>query len=234
VQSLDALTSARVQKPSHHLRLSEAPVRAVVVDDHDLFRTGLRGLLEDQGIAVVGEAADGAEGVRLALHAKPDVVVMDLNMPVMNGIEATRRLIAEQPDAKVLVLTINEDDESAFDAIAAGAVGFLVKDASITEIADGVRAAAEGRSHLSPRVAGGLVKRLRDTQRTAADGEVDLSERELEVLRLLAEGKDNAEIAAELVVSVGTVKTHVSSVLSKLGLENRIQAAVYAARRGLV
>jgi NarL family two-component system response regulator LiaR len=206
----------------------------VVVDDHDLFRTGLRGLLEDQGIAVVGEAADGAEGVRLALHAKPDVVVMDLNMPVMNGVEATRRLVVEQPDAKVLVLTINEDDESAFDAIAAGAVGFLLKDASITEIAAGVRAAAEGRSTLSPRIAGGLVKRLRETQRTAADGEVDLSERELEVLRLLAEGKDNAEIAAELIVSVGTVKTHVSNVLSKLGLENRIQAAVYAARRGLV
>jgi two-component system, NarL family, response regulator LiaR len=205
-----------------------------VVDDHDLFRTGLRGLLEDQGISVVGEAADGAEGVRLALHAKPDVVVMDLNMPVMNGIEATRKLIAEQPDAKVLVLTINEDDDSAFAAISAGAVGFLVKDASITEIAEGVRAAAEGRSYLSPRIAGGLVKRLRDTQRTAADGEVDLSERELEVLRLLAEGRDNAEIAAELVVSVGTVKTHVSRVLLKLGLENRIQAAVYAARRGLV
>jgi two-component system, NarL family, response regulator LiaR len=214
--------------------LSEASVRVVVVDDHDLFRTGLRGLLEDQGISVVGEAADGAEGVRLALHAKPDVVVMDLNMPVMNGVEATRKLIAEQPDAKVLVLTINEDDDSAFDAISAGAVGFLVKDASITEIADGVRAAAEGRTHLSPRVAGGLVKRLRDTQRTAADGEVDLSGREIEVLRLVAEGKDNAEIAAELIVSVGTVKSHVSSVLFKLGLENRIQAAVYAARRGLV
>jgi two-component system, NarL family, response regulator LiaR len=134
----------------------------------------------------------------------------------------------------VLVLTINEDDDSAFAAISAGAVGFLVKDASITEIAEGVRAAAEGRSYLSPRIAGGLVKRLRDTQRTAADGEVDLSERELEVLRLLAEGRDNAEIAAELVVSVGTVKTHVSRVLLKLGLENRIQAAVYAARRGLV
>ena len=209
-------------------------IRAVVVDDHDLFRRGLGGLLEDQGISVVGEAADGAEGVRLALHVRPDVAVIDLNMPVLDGVEATRRLRAELPETGVLVLTISDDDDAAFAAIAAGAVGYLLKDASIGEIAEAVRAAAAGDSHLSPRVAGGLVKRLRDTQTSASDGEAGLSERELDVLRLIAAGRDNAEIAEALVISVGTVKTHVSSVLTKLGLDNRIQAAVYAARRGLV
>jgi len=209
-------------------------VRALVVDDHDMFRRGLRDLLEDQGISVVGEAANGAEGVRLALHAKPDVVVMDLKMPVMDGLEATRRVREELPGTQVLVLTINDGDEAAYAAIVAGAVGFLLKDASIAEIADGVRAAAAGESHISPRVASALVRRLRESARTAAGGEVKLSEREHEVLRLLAEGRENGEIAAALFISVGTVKTHVSSVLTKLGLENRIQAAVYAARRGLV
>ena len=209
-------------------------IRALVVDDHDLFRRGLRDLLEDQGVSVVGEAANGADGVRLALHARPDVVVMDLNMPVMDGVEATRRLRAELPETGVLVLTITEDDDAAFEAIGAGAVGFLLKDASITEIAEAVRAAAAGQSHLSPRVAAGLVERLRDSRAGAVEGEADLSERELEVLRLVAAGRDNAEIAEALVISVGTVKSHVSSVLMKLGLENRIQAAVYAARRGLV
>jgi NarL family two-component system response regulator LiaR len=214
--------------------MDSAQVRAVVVDDHDLFRRGLRGLLEDQGISVVGEAADGAEGVRLAVHSRPDVVVMDLNMPVMGGVEATRRLAEQAPETSVLVLTVTEDDEAAFDAIAAGAAGFLLKDASIAEIAAGVRAAAAGESQLSPRVAGGLVKRLREGGAAAAEGETRLSERELEVLRLVAEGKENSEIAEALVLSVATVKSHVSSVLTKLGLENRIQAAVYAARRGLV
>jgi two-component system, NarL family, response regulator LiaR len=213
---------------------ADPPVRALVVDDHQLFRRGLRDLLEDQGIAVVGEAADGAEAVRLALHARPDVVVMDLNMPVMGGIEATRQLVARAPEAKVLVVTIDEDDDAVLEAISAGAVGFLLKDASIAEIAEAVRAAAAGQSHLSSKAAGALVGHLRETRQAAVAGEAALSERELEVLRLMADGRDNAEIAEALVISAGTVKSHVSSVLTKLGVESRIQAAIYAARRGLV
>jgi len=210
------------------------PVRALVVDDHDLFRRGLRDMLEDEGVSVVGEAANGAEAVRLATHVQPDVVVMDLNMPGMDGIEATRQLATAAPEVKVLVVTIDEDDDSVLEAISAGAVGFLLKDASIGEIVAAVRAAAAGRSHLSATAAGALVGYLRDTRQTATAGEAALSERELEVLRLIAAGKDNAEIAEALTISAGTVKSHVSSVLTKLGLENRIQAAIYAARRGLV
>lgn len=209
-------------------------IRAVVVDDHDLFRRGLRDLLIEQGIAVVGEAADGADGVRMAMHTRPDVVVVDADMPVLGGVEATRRLRRDLPDTQVLMLAVNDDDDLAFDAIVAGAIGFLPKDTGIEEVAAGVRAAASGDSHISPRVAGGLVRRLREARRAAVDGETALSSRELDVLRLISEGRDNAEIAAALVISVGTVKSHVASVLRKLRLANRTQAAVYAARRGLV
>jgi DNA-binding NarL/FixJ family response regulator len=211
-----------------------AAIRALVVDDHDLFRRGLGDLLRDQGIAVVGEAADGAEGVRLARHVRPDVVVMDLNMPVMDGLEATRRIAAELPETRVLLLTIADDDDLALEVLAAGASGFLLKDASVTEIAAGVRAAAAGESPLSPRVANGLVERLREGRTAAAEREAELSAREVEVLRLMAQGHGNEEIARLLTISVATVKNHVSSILAKLGVDNRIQAAVHAVRRGLV
>jgi DNA-binding NarL/FixJ family response regulator len=208
-------------------------IRVVVVDDHDLFRRGLRELLEEQGIRVVGEASDGAEAVRLATHAMPDVLVMDLNMPRLSGVEATRRLATAAPAVRVLVLTISADDDDVLDAIEAGASGYLLKDASISQIAAGVRAAADGEALLSPRIATHILRRIR----SGSEGEIeraDLSERELQVLRLMAQGRENAEIAESLVISPRTVKNHISSILAKLHMENRIQAAVYAVRRGIV
>ena len=209
-------------------------IRVVVVDDHDLFRHGLRELFEEQGIRVVGEASDGEEAVRLATHSLPDVVVMDLNLPRVSGVEAIRRLTSAAPTVRVLVLTISADDDDVLDAIEAGASGYLLKDASIAEIAAGVRAAAAGDALLSPRIAVHLLKRLRCG---GSNGEVDhaeLSDRELEVLRLMAQGRENAVIAQSLVISPRTVKNHISSILAKLRMENRIQAAVYAVRRGIV
>ena len=208
-------------------------IRVVLADDHDLFRRGLRDLLEERGIRVVGEASDGDDAVRLARHAMPDVVVMDLSMPRVSGIEATRRLAESAPAVRVLALTASVDDASVMEAVEAGVVGYLLKDAGAEEIAAGVRAAAGGESLVSPRVATKLLARLRRARDNGAVGEADLSERELEVLRLLGEGCDNEQIAEALVISPSTVKHHVGSILAKLQLENRLQAAVYAARRGI-
>lgn len=209
-------------------------IRVVVIDDHDLFRRGLRDLLEEQNLRVVGEASDGAEGVRLALHALPDVVVVDLNMPGISGVEAIRQLTIAAPTMRVLVLTISADDADVLAAIEAGACGYLLKDASIVQIAAGVRAAAAGESLISPRMTSKLLERLRVSPSDDRVERAELSERELEVLRLLAEGRDNGEIAEALVISPRTAKNHISSILAKLQMENRVQAAVYAVRRGLV
>ena len=213
------------------------PIRVIVVDDHDLLRKGLRDLLTEHGLRVVGEAGDGADAVRLVAHAAPDVVIMDLNMPRMSGIEATRRLAEVAPSCRVLVLTVSSDDETVADAIAAGASGYLLKDASGDEIAAGVRAAADGEALISPRIAARLLERLRPAEGPGAPGGArgaELTDREIEVLRLLAAGRDNAEIAQELFISPRTVKNHISSILAKLHVDNRIQAAVYAVRKGLV
>ncbi|HVE67457.1 MAG TPA: response regulator transcription factor [Solirubrobacteraceae bacterium] len=213
---------------------SDTEIRVVVVDDHDLFRQGLREVLAERGIKVVGEAADGDDAVRLVAHSAPDVVVMDLSMPRMSGIEATRRISAMAPSTRVLVLTMASDDESVVEALEAGASGYVLKDSLVEDIAAGIRAAAAGHSLISPRVAARLVTRLRERERGAPRSpDVELTERELEVLRLLAEGCDNAQIAERLVISAGTVKNHVANILAKLQLDNRIQAAVYAVRRGL-
>jgi two-component system, NarL family, response regulator LiaR len=205
-------------------------LRAVIVEDHDLFRDGLRRLLEGEGVRVVGEAADGEDGVRLALRAMPDVVVMDIGLPRVSGIEATRRLAGRLP---VVVLTAHVEDSVVLEAVRAGATGYILKDADPFEIVAGIRAAAAGDALVSPAAATGLLDRLRRTSGPAGEPEPDLSEREREVLHLLVEGCDNAEIAERLVISAGTVKNHVSSVLTKLGVDNRIQAAVYAVRRGI-
>jgi DNA-binding NarL/FixJ family response regulator len=213
------------------------PISVVVVDDHDVFRDGLVRLLgERDGIEVVGDAADGERALRLVERMAPDVVVMDLNLPGLSGIEAIRLLAAGAPQARVLVLTISVADSDVVDAILAGACGYLLKDATIDEIVAGVRAAAAGESLLSPRIATGLLERLRDlaVNRDAAEHLTELTERELEVLRLVAHGMDNVEIARELFISPQTAKNHVSNILAKLQLENRIQAAVHAVRRGLV
>ena len=211
------------------------PLRVLLVDDHDLFRTGLRELLEEEGF-VVGDAASGEAGVQLSRGFRPDVVVMDMNMPGMSGIEATRRVLEAHPDASVLMLTVAADDERVLEAIRAGAIGYLLKEARLPEIVAGVRAAAEGRWPIAPRVAGALVASVRERGAGPHPGVEagTLTERERAVLALLAEGHDNSAIADRLFISPSTVKNHISSVLAKLGVENRVQAAAYAVRHGLV
>jgi DNA-binding NarL/FixJ family response regulator len=212
-------------------------VRVVLVDDHELFRGGLRDLLEAQGLMVVGEASTGEDGVGLTGELAPDVVVMDLNMPGISGVDATRQILEQAPLARVLVLTISAEDSDVMDAMMAGACGYLLKDAAVEELVSGVRAAAAGESSISPRIATKVLARLRRdaTEREEnARTHTGLSEREIEVLRLLAEGKGNAEIAAELFISPKTVKNHIASILMKLQIENRIQAAVYAVRAGII
>jgi DNA-binding NarL/FixJ family response regulator len=212
-------------------------LRVLIVDDHDLFRTGLRNLLEEQGIQVVGEAAAGNEAVRAVRELAPDVVVMDLNMPGMSGVEATRHITGVAPLTRVLVLTISDQDSDVLDAILAGACGYLLKDSSIQELMAGIRAASVGESLISPHIASKVLQRVRSTSTVPAIAETiraELSDREIEVLKLIANGKDNAEIAGELHISPKTVKNHISNILMKLQIDNRIQAAVYAVKSGIV
>jgi DNA-binding NarL/FixJ family response regulator len=211
-------------------------LRVLLVDDHDLFRTGLRNLLEEQGLDIVGEASEGAEALSLVRELAPDVVVMDLNMPGMNGIEATHEIARVAPLTRVVVLTISDQDEDVMDAILAGACGYLLKDSSIQDLMQGIQAASVGEALISPHIAAKVLQRIRaaGVQDDTAVPRPELSERETEVLRLIANGKDNAEIAGDLHISPKTVKNHISNILMKLQIENRIQAAVYAVRRGLV
>jgi DNA-binding NarL/FixJ family response regulator len=210
-------------------------LRVLVVDDHELFRGGLVQLLQERGIKVLGEAGLAAEGIRQASELHPDVVLMDLNMPGMSGIEATQRLSAMAPLVRVLVLTVVADQRNVTDALLAGACGYLVKDAPIDQIVEGIRAAARGESLISPRIASQLVRRLREPEEVESElAGSELTPRELEVLEMLARGMDNPEIAKALYLSQHTVKNHVSSILVKLQVENRIQAAVRAVRGGLV
>ena len=209
----------------------------LLVDDHDLFRSGLRSLLEEQGLQVVGEADNGREALRLVGELAPDVVVMDLKMPGLTGVETTRQVTSIAPRTRVVVLTISADDDDVMEAVVAGACGYLLKDSSIDTLIAGIRAAASGESLISPQIATKVLQQLRaQTADTTAAKTIrtELSERELEVLRLIANGKDNAEIARELFISPKTVKNHISNILMKLQIENRIQAAVYAVRSGLV
>jgi DNA-binding NarL/FixJ family response regulator len=212
-------------------------LRVLVVDDHDLFRTGLRNLLEEQGVNVVGEAENGETAIRLASELAPDVVIMDLNMPGFGGVETTRRLSSLAPLSRVVVLTISADDDDVMNAVMAGACGYLLKDSSIQELIAGIRAASEGESLISPQIAAKVLQRLRAQSKDADAAETiraELSDRELQVLKLIANGKDNAQIARELFISPKTVKNHISNILMKLQIENRIQAAVYAVRSGIV
>jgi len=212
-------------------------IRVLLVDDHDLFRTGLRNLLEEQGVDVVAEAGTGIDAVGLVRELAPEVVVMDLNMPGISGVEATRQISTIAPLTRVLVLTISDQDGDVIDAIMAGACGYLLKDASIQELMRGISAAAVGESLISPHVAAKVLQRVRSTSSQPDIEQTirsELSEREIDVLKLIASGKENAEIAAELHISPKTVKNHISNILMKLQIENRIQAAVYAVRSGIV
>jgi DNA-binding NarL/FixJ family response regulator len=209
--------------------------RVVIADGHGLFRQGLRELLEEQGISVVGEAETGHDAVALVAHASPDVLVLELNLPLLSGLEVIGRLHEEAPGVRAVVLTNAAGERDVADSVLAGAEGYLLKEASAEEIAAGVRAVARGESALCPLAARRVVTRLRTSARPhhpSANG-VELSEREVEVLQLLARGRENHEIAEELVISPRTVGNHISSILTKLELNNRIQAAVYAVRRGL-
>jgi DNA-binding NarL/FixJ family response regulator len=212
-------------------------LRVLLVDDHDLFRNGLRNLLEQEGVQVVGEASAGQEALHLVRELAPDVVVMDLNMPGMTGVEATRHITSVAPLTRVVMLTISDMDNDVIDAILAGACGYLLKDSSIQDLMAGIRAASLGESLISPTIAAKVLQRLRASS-TQPEIEstirAELSEREIEVLKLIANGKDNAMIAADLHISPKTVKNHISNILMKLQIENRIQAAVYAVRSGIV
>ena len=214
-----------------------APIRALVVDDHDLFRTGLSSLLAaSPDLEVVAQASGGRMGVRLARELKPDVVLMDLRMPDLDGVDAIRAIVEDDPAARIIALTVASDEGDVAAAVLAGACGYLVKDSPIDDVVIAVRAAARGDAWLSPRAASALVDRVRRNNVEApAEPEVsaELSPRELEVLRLVARGLENSEIAAELGISPRTAKNHLSSILAKLGMTNRIQAAIYAVRSGL-
>jgi DNA-binding NarL/FixJ family response regulator len=184
----------------------------------------------------VGEASNGKAAVQLVRELRPDVVVMDFSMPMMDGVEATRAILEEDPSARVLMLTISADEAPVLDAMLAGACGYQLKDASAADLVHGVRAAANGQSLISPRIAAHLVKRLRETNPAEPEVEeetTDLTTREVEILRLVAEGKENSQIAGELYISPKTVKNHVASILGKLAIENRVQAAVFAVRTGI-
>jgi DNA-binding NarL/FixJ family response regulator len=212
--------------------------RIAIVDDQDVVRAALGALLATQpDFTVVGTAADGAQAVRLCVEQRPDVVLMDVRMPVMDGIEATRRIVATEHRPRVLVLTTFDLDEHVYDALDAGASGFLLKDVSAERLFDAVRVIAAGDALLAPGVTRRLVAefaKLRSRPVKAAATVDELTPREHEVLLLIAEGLSNTEIAARLVVGEETVKTHVSRVLTKLGLRDRTQAVVLAYESGLV
>ena len=216
------------------------PIRVLLVDDQALFREGLRTLLGMQpGLEVVGEAANGEEALRLAAKLCPQVVLMDLRMPVLDGVTATRRLREAQPDCRVIVMTTFDDDEYVFEGLRAGAVGYLLKDVPSEKLVEAIRAAACGESFLQPSVA---AKVIAEFSRLAEQAQAKpppplvepLSERELEVLRLVARGASNKEIAAALFIAEGTVKNHLTSILGKLGARDRTQALLKAQELGLV
>ncbi|MEV4178256.1 response regulator transcription factor [Nonomuraea sp. NPDC049709] len=212
-------------------------IRVLVADDQALVRAGVRMLLQATGdMEVVGEAEDGAEAVRLAERHLPDVVLMDLRMPRVDGLEAIRRVLAARPGARIVVLTTFAEDGNVYAALRAGAVGFLVKDDEPERMVDAVRRAAAGEQLLAPSVLRRVVERFLAAEEQAAGPAAPpgLTEREIEVLALVGTGLSNAEIAEELHVGVTTVKTHIAAAMDKLGLRNRIQAAVVAHRTGLV
>jgi len=214
-------------------------IRILLVDDQPLFREGLRTLLSIHcDFNVVGEAGNGEEAIRLARSLRPSVVLMDLQMPVLDGVVATRRLQTEQPDCRVIVLTTFDDDEMVFDGLRAGAIGYLLKDAPSDKLAEAIRVAARGETFLQPSVAAKVVaefarltrKSLHSTQAFSEP----LSERELEILRLIAQGASNREIAGKLFLAEGTVKNHVTNILGKLQVRDRTQAAIKAKDSGLI
>ena len=211
-------------------------IRVLICDDQWLVCEGLTAILQaTSGIQVVGEAHDGDEALRLARELHPDVILMDLKMPIMDGVEATRRIMDELPNTRILVLTTYADDESVFDAIRSGAAGYLLKGTPRDELVRAIRGTAAGESHVDPEVAGKLLRHVQHAHPTSPDtAALDaLTDREMDVLRLLARGRSNDEIAGELFLTQGTVRNYVSSILQKLDVADRTQAALLALRYGL-
>ena len=215
------------------------PIKILLVDDQPLFREGLRTLLSvHSDFEVVGEAGNGEEALKLVRSLLPSVVLMDLQMPVLDGVAATRRLKAEQPQCRVIVLTTFDDDEMVFDGLRAGALGYLLKDAPSEKLSEAIRLAARGESFLQPSVAAKVVAEFaRLTSKPAMHAKAfvePLSDRELEILRLITDGASNREIAGTLFLAEGTVKNHVTNILGKLGVRDRTQAALKARDTGLI
>ena len=216
-----------------------APVRVLVIDDHALFRRGLTLVLEaEEGIEVVGEGEDGEEAIQKAEELAPDVVLMDVRMPKVGGIEATRRIAEAQPATKILMLTVSDEEADLYEAIKAGATGYLLKEISIEEVADAVRAVVQGQTLISPSMASKLIQEFTSLARRSEQRQdvpaPRLTERELEVLKLVAQGMSNRDIAQVLFISENTVKNHVRNILEKLHLHSRMEAVMYAVREKLL
>ncbi|AIM17153.1 MULTISPECIES: response regulator transcription factor [Neobacillus] len=208
-------------------------IRVLFVDDHEMVRIGVSAYLSAQpDIEVVGEADNGKTGVELALKLRPDIILMDLVMKEMDGIEATRQIMEQWPEAKIIIVTSFLDDEKVYPALEAGATSYLLKTSKASEIADAVRATYQGQSVLEPEVTGKMMVKMRKKNQHLPHE--DLTSRELEILLLMAEGKTNQEIADELFIALKTVKTHVSNILSKLNVQDRTQAVIYAFKHSLV
>lgn len=208
-------------------------IRVIFVDDHEMVRIGVSSYLSAQpDIEVVGEAADGRKGVELALDLRPDIILMDLVMKEMDGIEATRQIIEQWPEAKIIIVTSFLDDEKVYPALEAGATSYMLKTSKAGEIANAVRSTYKGQSVLEPEVTGKMMVKMR--QKNIHLLYEDLTSRELEILLLMAEGKANQDIADELFIALKTVKTHVSNILSKLQVQDRTQAVIYAFKHSLI
>lgn len=217
------------------MTISTDPITVMIVDDHDMVRRGACSYLEAQpDISVVAQAGSGEEAVRLAQTHIPDVVLMDLVMPGMDGVEATRRIKNASPRTQIIILTSFHQDEFIFPALQAGAISYLLKDVKAAELLEAIRRASRGEATLHPKIAVRVIKTFRDLESEEASPFTALTEREMEVLKLIAMGYSNEKIAEQLVISVGTVKGHVSNILSKLHLVDRTQAAVYAWQKGVV
>ena len=224
-------------------RSGSDPIRVLIADDHALFRRGLEMVLQGEpGLELVGQASDGQEAVQIVSEVVPDVVLMDIRMPKMNGIEAARQMKDVAPSAKIVILTISDEDDDLFEAIRAGASGYLLKDIPLDELADSVRAVYGGQSLINPSMAGKLLTEFATLARRDADEEEPakhapapkLTDREMEVLRLVARGMNNRDIAKELFISENTVKNHVRNILEKLQIHSRMEAVMIAVREKLI
>ncbi|WP_337845260.1 response regulator transcription factor [Thermus sp.] len=209
-------------------------IRILLADDHALFRQGLKSLLEAEGdFRVVGEAKDGWEALRHALEAKPDVILMDIQMPGLDGVQATQAILKEWPEARVIILTMYRQDAYVFEAVKAGARGYLLKDTDAKELIEAIRRVHAGEVLLDAELAGHIIQDFRAKKEARAPLHAELSEREIQILKLVAQGYTNLEIAAELQLSEKTVRNRLSEIFQKLHLNNRTQAALYAIREGL-